>query len=37
MKTTIHPEDNWDKYCQKRKINATYFPDYDKEQEKDPG
>ena len=30
-------EGNWDKYHQKRKINAIYFPDYEREPEKDPG
>ena len=29
-------ENNWDNHCQKRKINTTYYPDYDKEPEKDP-
>ena len=34
---TYDTENNWDNYCQKRKINAIYYSDYDKEPEKDPG
>ena len=30
-------ENNWNNYCQKRKINTTYYVDYDKEPEKDSG
>ena len=29
-------ESNWDNLCHKRKIKTTYYPDYDKEPQKDP-